>query len=335
MAPLAAFTKSFLPPWLADTMEASGFEDKLVERLGRAHVRSNVPLASLTTLRVGGPADWLVEVNSTTELLDVLSIARSASVPLTVLGGGSNIVVADAGVRGVVVRPRLMSIDLRSENTVRADAGVTVNGLVRWTVGRGLAGLERWAGTPGTVGGAVHGNAHWSGVDIGGLVRNVLVAGRDGETTVLRAGEMEFAYDSSRLKRTGEVLLWAEFGVGPGNPDELRGRARASLAFRKHTQPLNMPSAGCVFQNPDPVRDSLPDGIPASAGALVDRAGLKGHRVGRARISETHANFVVNEGGATARDVRRLIETARAAVFDRFGVALRDEVVYLGTFDNG
>jgi UDP-N-acetylmuramate dehydrogenase len=128
------------------------------------------------------------------------------------------------------------------------------------------------------------------------------------------------------------VLVWAEFQMTPGDVAALRDTARASLHYRKRTQPLAMPSAGCVFQNPDPARDAIPEGLPASAGALVDRAGLKGHRIGGARVSETHANFVVNEGTATAADVRALIEQARAAVRDRFGIVLRDEIVYLGKF---
>jgi UDP-N-acetylmuramate dehydrogenase len=143
---------------------------------------------------------------------------------------------------------------------------------------------------------------------------------------------MGFAYDTSRLQRTREVVVWAEFGVLPGTAAALREQARASLHYRKRTQPLAMPGAGCVFQNPDPRVDRLPDGMPASAGALIDRAGLKGHRIGGARISETHANFIVNEGGATAADVRALITAARVAVADRFGIVLRDEIVYLGTF---
>jgi UDP-N-acetylmuramate dehydrogenase len=127
-------------------------------------------------------------------------------------------------------------------------------------------------------------------------------------------------------------LIAADFAVGPGEPDDLRSVARASLAHRKLTQPLAQPSAGCLFQNPDPRRDVLPPGLPASAGALIDRAGLKGHRSGGASISTVHANFVVSDGTATARDIWRLAEAARAAVRAQFGVELRNEVVYLGKF---
>jgi UDP-N-acetylmuramate dehydrogenase len=144
---------------------------------------------------------------------------------------------------------------------------------------------------------------------------------------------MEFAYDYSRLHRTREIVLSAEFLVSHGEPSALRATARESLAFRKRTQPLESSSAGCIFQNPDPTRDRVPEGIPASAGALVDRAGLKGARQGSARVSTTHANFIVNEGGATARDIQILIDRCKSEVQSKFGVALRDEIVYLGERD--
>jgi UDP-N-acetylmuramate dehydrogenase len=141
---------------------------------------------------------------------------------------------------------------------------------------------------------------------------------------------MSFGYDESRLQKTGEILLSADFRVSQGNPEALRRTARESLAFRKRTQPLDTPSAGCIFRNPEPGRDAVPDGIPWSAGALVDRAGLKGTSIGGARVSPAHGNFIVNDGGATARDIRALVERCRAAVRERFGVELREEIVYLG-----
>jgi UDP-N-acetylmuramate dehydrogenase len=141
---------------------------------------------------------------------------------------------------------------------------------------------------------------------------------------------MGFGYDQSRLQKTGEVLLAAVFRVAPGNPALMRATARESLAFRKRTQPLDTPSAGCVFQNPDRARDHLPDGVPWSAGALVDRAGLKGASIGGARVSTAHGNFILNDGNATARDVRALIDLCRSQVRERFGVELREEIVYLG-----
>lgn len=296
-------------------------------------VTADAPLAALTTFKVGGPADWLVEPADGDALVAVIRLAHRHQVPLTMLGGGSNVLVADGGIRGVVVRPRGGTIESIGPALVRADAAVTINGLVRWTVGRGLRGLEAWAGTPGTVGGALHGNAHWRASNIGDLVESVRLCTRDGTLRQVAADRMGFAYDTSRLQQSGEIAVWAAFRVTPGgDPEALRAAARDSLHFRKRTQPLASPSAGCIFQNPQPPRDRVPEGIPPSAGALVDRAGLKGHAIGGARVSATHANFIVNEGTATAADIAALVEACRTAVREQFGVVLRDEIVRLGAW---
>jgi UDP-N-acetylmuramate dehydrogenase len=304
----------------------------LADAIPSERVRRDAPLAPFTTFKVGGPADWLVLAQRASEVKAALRAGHIAGLPVTVLGGGSNTLVADAGVRGLVIRVYGGDARPAGEHTVRADAGLTINGLVRWTINRGVAGLEAWAGTPGTVGGAIYGNAHFKGRLIAELVDSVEVVDTSGAGHEVRiaAADMEFGYDRSRLQRTRELVLSADFRVGRGEPAALRAVARDSLAYRKQTQPLESASAGCIFQNPDPAVDRVPDGIPLSAGALVDRAGLKGSREGAARVSATHGNFIVNEGGASAGDIRRLIERCREQVRAQFGVELRDEIVYLG-----
>ena len=262
-----------------------------------------------------------------------LAAARADGLPVTMLGGGSNVLVADAGVRGLVIRDARRGRARRvGRRSIRADGGLTINGLVRWTINRGVAGLEAWAGTPGTVGGAIYGNAHFKGRLIGELVEQ------------RRAGDRRTARGSRCRGRHGVRLrpqppaAHARGGAVGGFPRRAAASrrrcapiARESLAYRKRTQPLESASAGCIFQNPDPAVDRVPDGIPASAGALVDRAGLKGIRDGGgARVSPTHGNFIVNEGGASADEIRALIEACRERVRARFGVELRDEIVYLG-----
>jgi UDP-N-acetylmuramate dehydrogenase len=310
----------------------TAFGDLLGSAFGAERVRCNAPLAELTTFRVGGPAEWLFDARGSDEIVTALRLARDASVAVTLLGGGSNVLVSDSGVRGLVIRPRAGAVQQIDSTHVRADAAVTINGLVRWTIMRGAAGLEAWAGTPGTVGGAIFGNAHFAGRLIGDLVTEVRLAGTDGSMVDATASELGFGYDRSRLQDTGEVVLWATFRVSPGDPAALRAVARKSLAYRKRTQPLESPSAGCIFQNPAPGRDTVPEGIPWSAGALVDRAGLKGLTMGGASVSGTHGNFIVNDGSATATDTHRLIQHCRTVVRDRFGVDLREEIVYLGDF---
>jgi UDP-N-acetylmuramate dehydrogenase len=310
--------------------DSAGFHKEMETRFGSERIGIDVPLASFTTFKVGGPAEWFFEARTADEIVAALRLARVSGVSVTLLGGGSNVLIGDRGVRGLVIRPRSGHVEQIDRERVRADAAVTINGLVRWTVQRGIAGLEAWAGTPGTVGGAIFGNAHFAGRLIGDLVESVRLAALDGETRDLSRAEMEFGYDRSRLQKTGEVLLSAVFRVSTGDPAALRVVARESLAYRKKTQPLDTPSAGCIFQNPD--RSDVPADIPASAGALVDRAGLKGTSRGDARVSTTHGNFIVNEGHASAAEIRALIDLCRARVREQFGVALQEEIVYLGDF---
>ena len=189
-------------------MDDRHLDERLRAIAGNVRVSRHAPLAPLTTFKVGGPADWLVDVSTEGELLAVLAAARDAGAAVTILGGGSNVLIGDRGIRGVVIRPRLTAIDQPAPGLVRAEAGVTINGLVRWTIARGLGSLEAWAGTPGTVGGAIAGNAHFGGRNIGDLVARVAVVTAGGGVSVLDRSGMAFGYDSSRITRTHEVVLW-------------------------------------------------------------------------------------------------------------------------------
>jgi UDP-N-acetylmuramate dehydrogenase len=313
------------PPFLAS------LPDALRAALGPERVRPEAPLSELTSFRIGGPAELLAEVRGADETLVALRLAAEHGVAVTLLGGGSNVLVSDRGVRGLVLRSRGGALLRLQDCCVGADAGVSVNGLVRFSICEGLQGLAAWAGTPGSVGGAIYGNAHFRGELISQHVVSVRLATRRGELSDVGVAQLGFGYGHSRLQSSGEVLLSAVFRTRPAEPAALRAVARASLAFRKATQPLALPSAGCVFKNPS--AGSVPPGLPASAGALIEAAGLKGRAHGGARISPLHGNFVVNEGGATARDVAALIELARAAVLERFGVRLEEEIVRLGELE--
>ena len=311
--------------------------DKLLDSLeltfGTDRVSRDAQLAPLTTLRAGGIADCLVEVRNSGEVVTCLEVAHESAIPVTLLGGGSNVLIGDHGIRGLVIRIRGGKINHLESEVVQADAGTSINGLVRWTINRGFGGLESWAGTPGTVGGAIYGNAHFDGRLMSDVVQSVGVAERSGQVREMSGKAMEFEYDYSRLQRTGEVLLWSKFCVVESlSPGLLREMARRSLAYRKRTQPLDASSAGCVFKNPVRERDQLLEGVSCSAGELIDRAGLKGRRIGQACVSHTHANFIVNEGGATSRDIRSLINLCKVEVRRKCGVDLKEEIVYLGEF---
>ncbi len=294
--------------------------------------RLSVPGADLTTLGIGGPIDRVLDVAGADAAVAACARIRGEGQALSLLGGGSNVLVSDRGLRGALVRFHGGRISREAPDVVRVEAGVTVNGLVRWCIGQGLGGFEAWAGTPGTLGGAVYGNAHFQGRLMSEVVVRACLLDPQGAVRVEPVGRLGFAYDVSRLQTTGEALLWVDIRVHEDDPGALRRTAKVSLTFRKRTQPLALRSAGCVFQNPEAERARLPQGVPCSAGALIDRVGLKGERRGGARISPVHANFFVNEGGASAKDVVFLIDEARRRVRDAFGIELREEIVRLGDF---
>jgi UDP-N-acetylmuramate dehydrogenase len=294
--------------------------DALADELG-PRVQQGGRLARFTSMGVGGPAGLLVVVESSDGLARAVGAARRHAVSFRVLGGGCNVLVADRGVRGLVIVNRAASI-LFEGSVVRAGSGAKLAFLARKTVDSGLGGLAWAAGLPGTVGGAVVGNAGAFGGDIAGTLRSAAVLEPDGEVVERENAWFEFAYRSSRLKGeavTRHVVLAAAFELEPGDKAALRARADEVLAWRRAHHPSGA-TMGSTFKNP-------PD---HHAGQLVEQAGLKGYRVGGARISEQHANFLINDGNATASDVLALIEHVRAEVARQFGVELALEIELLG-----
>lgn len=278
--------------------------------------RPDEPLAPYTWLRVGGPAQFFVEPRSVEELAAVVRACHEQELKVRVLGDGSNLLVRDEGASGAVIHlPReLFSAVSVDGTTVRAQAGALLSHVVSQAVRAGLAGMEVLTGIPGTVGGALHGNAGGKGGDIGQFVREATVLTETGETLVRDGDELAFAYRQSSLDDL--VILDAAFELTPDDPDEIARRMRKIWITKKANQPLSHQSAGCVFKNPR----------GQSAGQLIDRAGLKGTRVGGAEVSDRHANFVVTQDGAKAEDVLRLIDLMRSRVRERFGVELELEV---------
>ena len=317
--------------WIQDVTKGDFVLRQLRDVYG-ARIVQEMSLASMTTFKVGGVADLFFETSVPEEVIRVTEMLADVDWPITVFGGGSNVVVSSRGIRGLVIRMRRGKICMARPGVVRVDAGVSINELVRWTIVRGLGGLSKWAGTPGTVGGALHGNAHFQGDLIGDKVVSVGIVNQQGRAFDVGVTQMRFGYDTSRLKEEMECALWAEFAVYEDGPQTLRDIARESVAYRKETQPLSARSAGCVFQNPDQESDSLPHGSAASAGALIEKAGLKNLSVGGARVSTLHGNFIVANDAVSSEDIRTLIETCRTVVHERFGITLREEIVYLGEF---
>jgi len=306
--------------------------DALRRIVGPGALWLDAPLARHTTFKIGGPAEVLVLAQDRGALRQVITLAWERGLPYRVLGRGSNVLVSDAGLRGLVVLNRAQETTFlpppRPEGTwlVRAESGALFSGLARQCVSHGLAGLEWAIGIPGTVGGAVVGNAGAWGGDVASSLLGATVLKPGGETRwpVERFG---YAYRTSALKATvvhrQAVVLEAEFGLQEGERKTLEARASDIAARRRARQP-SAASCGSVFKNPP----------GESAGRLIEAAGLKGQRAGDAQISAEHANFIVNLGQARAADVRALIELARTTVREQFGITLELEIELLGEWES-
>ena len=299
--------------------EALARLDALAAERGLA-LRSDAPLAPITTLRVGGPADRLVEPSTRDELLAALSVADGSGVPWTVLGNGSDVVVSDQGVRGLVIRNRARAITLGAGGA-EADSGTPMALLVKRATAAGLSGLEWGIAVPGTVGGAVWANAGAHGGEMGACVLTVDAWDPTiGDLRQLAKAECAFAYRDSRFKHEKLVVIGASVALRPAPGAEVAARVEAFQAQRVATQPLAEQNAGSVFRNP-----------PGDyAGRLIEAAGLKGTREGSASVSERHANFIVSDRGGSAADVRILAERVQATVLASSGVALVFEIEFIG-----
>lgn len=294
---------------------------EIARRIG-VRADRDVPLARLTTMRVGGPADLLAVAHNGFELRGLIRYARSRGIPHLVLGRGSNLVISDRGVRGLVVQVKAEETRIDGDRYVAA-AGVPMARAATETQKAGLSGLEFGLAIPGTVGGAIWANAGAHGSDVAAVLEAADVLLADGSERRLTAAELEFSYRDSRLKRAagGEIVLGGTFRLVPAEPGLIRLRLDEIRHWRQAHQPLGRASAGSVFRNPS-------EG--PSAGERIDRAGLKGHRIGGAVVSEVHANFIVTDASATAADVRRLADDVRARIRERDGIELAFEVEFAG-----
>ncbi len=288
-------------------------------------IRNHVALHKFTTLKVGGCAEWFLAPRSEAELLEGLLWARERDLPLTFIGAGSNLLVSDAGIPGLTICTRSLRGSRCDERTGRiiAAAGEPIPKLAWQAAERGWSGLEWAVGIPGTAGGLVAMNAGAQGGCAADVVLSARVANGYGHVQALPAALLEFAYRHSALQQGDRIVTEVVLQLEPGgDPQSVAERTASKLAHRHRTQPYQQPSCGSVFRNPP----------SQAAGWLIERAGLKGHQIGQARVSDLHANFIVNCGGATAADVYHLIHFVRDRVYHAWGVHLEPEVKFLGAF---
>lgn len=300
----------------------------------------NVPLAPFTYMKIGGPAEALVTVSDPTLFRRLQKYCHEQDIPLTILGGASNVIVSDKGVAGIVVRMAFDVIE-KKETTedgitiVRAGAGAKMAPLVAKTVSWGLTGLEYFLGVPGTLGGAIYNNAHYLQDLIGEHVLAVHAVAPDGTTQWIPAKECEFAYEHSRFQTSNEIILEVDFALKAGDPQKTQAMITHATEYRANTQPLGIPSSGCIFQNvpnTNALKKTFPDFAQKEfvpGGYIIDQAGLKNTRVGGIRVSQKHAAWFENDGTGTSQDVKDLIKIVKNTVKEKYKVELHEEVFYL------
>lgn len=318
-------------------------QEHLISTFGNNYIEIDKPLAALSYFKVGGPAEAFIQTDDKDLCIRVVQFCQQNNYKFTMFGGGSNVIVSDKGVSGLVINYNNENIEHQgshdgssdSKEIVMASAGIKMAILVSKTVGMGLTGLEYFLGVPGTLGGAIYNNSHYLSDLIGEYVNRVEIIDEKGQVTWLSNEECSFGYDSSRFQNTKEVILSVEFLLAKGNQEESNRKIREATEYRAITQPLGPPSSGCIFQNV-PNNERLMKLFPQFAekshvpgGFIIDQAGLKGARVGGAYVSEKHAAWFINDGTATAQDVQLLVEQVKESVREKFGINLQEEIFFL------
>ncbi|ABD00023.1 UDP-N-acetylenolpyruvoylglucosamine reductase [Synechococcus sp. 63AY4M2] len=289
-------------------------------------IQAGIPLAPLTTFRVGGKAEWYCEPHNNLELQQCLAWARAQGIPVTLLGAGSNLLISDAGLPGLVIHTRrLRGMQLLEGGRIWAAAGEPLVNLARAAAKRGWSGLEWAIGIPGTLGGAVVMNAGAHGRAMSDVLVEVQILDEEQEPCRLEPVDLQFGYRRSRLQDSPWTVTGATLQLLPGrDPAQVQRQTQRHLNQRLSSQPYHLPSCGSVFRNPE----------THPAGWLIEQVGLKGYRIGGAQISERHANFILNCGQASANDIYRLICLAQEKVYQRWSIFLEPEVRILGSFDD-
>lgn len=286
-------------------------------------IRENVPLAPLISFKVGGPARWFCEPATAADFAESMAWAKERGLRTFVLGKGTNLVFSDRGFPGLVIYTgRSFTHIVWEGNRVTAQAGALLHSVVTQSVGKGMAGIQNLAGIPGTMGGGTYINAGAFGQELKDVIAKVVSTTREGRLIERNNAECGFAYRHSKFFDLDEIILETTLDLAPGDTDALQAEMRETLRKRKEKQPLHLPNAGSMFKRP-PGR---------FAGTLIEQAGLKGFRIGGAMISEKHANFTVNAGGATAQDIHDLSSEVIRRVEEQSGVTLEREVIFIGEF---
>lgn len=280
------------------------------------------PMSLYTSFKIGGPADVMLKPHSVEQLKTALSLCKEHNVPVFILGKGSNLLISDDGIEGAVINisSGFDEIKLLNDTTVECGAGASLSALCNFCLEHGFSGLEFAYGIPGSVGGAVYMNAGAYGGEIKNVITSATYLTADGEECELTSDKLSLSYRKSKFSGNDDIILSAKFELKPDNVDNIRERMNDFIGRRKDKQPLSYPSAGSTFKRPEGYY----------AGALIEESGLKGFSVGGAQVSEKHAGFVINKGGATCKDVTDLMAHIVKTVKENYGVTLEAEVIKIG-----
>lgn len=278
----------------------------------------NENLSRYSSFKIGGPADFFYKLDDKEKLQSIIKFAKKNKIPYIIIGGGTNILFDDNGFRGLIIKITERNTEIEGE-TLKASAGTPISQIIKASIEAGLTGLESWTGLPGTVGGAVRGNAGYNGLETADILESALVF--DSETEEfkeMKNSELDFHYRHSKIKKTKSIVLEAKFRLKKSrlSPTETEKLIKKSIAFRINKQPQGF-TTGSFFKNPSPDKP---------AGFLIDQAGLKGKKIGNAQISEKHANFFMNTGGASSKDILKLAALAKEEVKKKFNIELEEEV---------
>ncbi len=286
------------------------------------NVKENEPMKNHTTFRIGGNADFAVFPENAQQIYALLNLAKDKDIPITVIGNGSNILVGDKGIRGMVILLKNMNKISVSDTEIAAQSGALLSKIANVAFENSLTGFEFASGIPGSLGGAICMNAGAYGEEISSAVLNVTYVDPDCGVKTVSAKDCKFGYRHTLFTENNYIITDCTLSLTLGNKEEIKTKTEDLKERRTSKQPLDKPSAGSTFKRPE----------GHFAGALIEQANLKGYTVGKAQISEKHAGFIINIGGATAKDVSDLIKYTQKTVYDKFGVHLEPEVKFIGEF---
>jgi len=290
--------------------------EEIQKIVSKDKIFTNEPMSKHTSFKIGGPAEIFVKINNVEELKLIIKISKQAEVPITVVGNGSNLLVSDDGIRGIVLKIEFDKIEIEESGKLKVGSGVKLAFLAQKCLKEKLEGVEFASGIPGTIGGAIRMNAGAHGSEMKDIVKKITCMTRDGKIQVISNEEAKFEYRNSIFSQNDYIILEAEIQLKKGNPEEIRSKMDEYATYRKEKQPIEYPSAGSTFKRGN-------DFITAK---LIDECGLKGYQIGGAQVSEKHAGFIINKGNATAEDVKQLMKYVEEQVYNKFGKKIEPEI---------